>query len=106
MKRQPLILLLARFALLLGVGGCGWYFAAMFRTSGWGYSDLFGSLFISLATFCVVALPLAFIPLIGLPWRRKGLVIGILAILCISAVELYARGQEYLLVRRLGEHPT
>jgi hypothetical protein len=78
----------------------------MFRTSSWGYDDLFGSLFISLATFCVVALPIAFLPLIGLSWRRKGVAIAILALLCIFTVELFARGQEYLLVRRLGKHPT
>ena len=106
MKKHFPVLSLVRCALLFAIIAFCWYFAAMFRTSSWGYHDLLGSVFISLATFCIVALPFSLIPLIGLPWRRKGLIIVTLAILCISSVELYARGQEYLLVRRLGEHPT
>jgi hypothetical protein len=88
------------------MGTWGWYFAAMFRTSGWGYHDPLGSLFISFATFCIAALPFAFIPLIRLAWRRKGLAIALVAFICAFTFELYARGQEYLLVRRLGAHPT
>jgi hypothetical protein len=78
----------------------------MLRTCGWGNDNLAEEMSWELLTFCCVAAPIAFLPLIGVPWKRKFLVIGALTVACTLAVEAFARSQEYLIVHRLGRHPT
>lgn len=105
MKQQTLTRIV-RGSLLFAIGIWGWYAAATFRTSDWGYDNLSGSLGLSFMIYCMFALPIAFGPLIGLSWRWKASLIAALTLLCLSSVELYARGQEHLLIRRLGHHPV
>jgi hypothetical protein len=94
-----------RLILLIAVCIWSWYFVTAFRTSGWGYDDVSRELVRSWAIFCVFALPFAFIPLIGVEWRLKGIFIAVLAVFCILGAELFGRSQEYLLIRKLGEVP-
>ena len=91
---------------LLGVAAWGWYLAAMVRTSQWGYDDFLVEVQDSTVNFLIYALPLAFIPLIGVAWRRKLVTIAILTGVCLVSAELFGRGQEYLLIRKIGRHPT
>jgi len=91
---------------LIVIGGWGWYMAAMFRTSDWGYDNPARGVLTSLLSFGIFALPSAFLPLIGISWPRKFVAIAVLAFLCVLSVELFARGQEHLAIQRLGRQPT
>ncbi len=88
-----------RFLVLALVGLWGWYFCAMFRTSGWGYDDLWRELWGTLLVFSIFALPFGFLPLIGVSWRRKFAVLTAFTCLCVLAVEVFARTQEYLVLQ-------
>lgn len=106
MKAEHIMFRVPRVLALCGVGVWGWYISAMFRTSGWGYDNFVREVLASLGTFCFFALPLTFIPLIGISWRRKLVAIAVLTTLCMFSVEVFARSQEYLLLRKLGKQPT
>jgi hypothetical protein len=106
MNIRRILLRIARILGLLLVGVWGWYLAAMFRTTGWGYDQFAGEIVKSLLALSVFALPIAFLPLIGVAWRPKLAAIGIWTCLCLFAVESFARGQEYLLIRHLGRQPS
>jgi hypothetical protein len=106
MKPDSFIVCGMRTLGFLAVGIWSWYFCAMFRTSGWGYANFLKESLATLLVFSFFALPFAFIPLIGIPWRRKFVALGILAAICMLSVELFARGQEHLLVQRFGKQPT
>lgn len=101
-----LLLRVARCSAFLGIGAWGWYVSALFRTTGWGYANPAEEMAWEVLTLGCFAVPLAFLPLIGVPWRSKFLAIGALTIGCTLAVEAFARSQEYLLVRKLGRQPT
>jgi len=90
----------ARWVGLFVVGLGGWYLAASFRTSDWGYDRVAGELLGSLRVFAIVALPFAFLPLIGAPWRRKLITVGVFTMVCVLSVEVFARAQECLLIIR------
>lgn len=96
----------ARVAALTGVAVWGWYIAAMSRTSTWGYDNLPQQTVASLWMFSVFALPLALLALIGLPKRRRWITLLILTLGCVGSAEVFARSQEYRLIRRLGGAPT
>ena len=105
MKISRAMIPLIRAAGLAAIAAWGCYMAAMFRTSEWGYDDPGRRLLGSLLAFGLFALPVSFVPLIGLPWRRQCAVLALMAVGCVATVEGFARGQEHLLVRRLGERP-
>jgi hypothetical protein len=105
MKSNRFMLRAVRVLGLFSLGVWGWYLSAMFRTSGWGYDNLVMEVLKSFMTFCFFALPIAFLPLIGVSWPRKLLALAILSGICMLAVEAFARGQEYLLIHRLAKHP-
>jgi hypothetical protein len=94
-----------RYLVLSGIGIWGWYACSTFRTSSWGYDNLSGELLTSLQILCCIALPLTFIPLIGIPWRKKFVTIALFTLVCLVSVETFARAQEYLIIRKLGANP-
>jgi hypothetical protein len=96
----------ARFLVLSGIGIWGWYACSSFRTSSWGYDNLAGELLGSLLILGCVALPLTFIPLIGIPWRKKLVTVALFTFVCLVSVETFARTQEYLIIKKLGTHPA
>ena len=104
--KERLAIRFLRVTGLLAVATWGWYNAAMLRTSQWGYDDLSSQLLTSLGTFSILSLPLAFLPLIGLSWSRKFIIIGALTLLIVASVELFGRTQEYLLKRRAAQNPA
>lgn len=97
---------MARVLGLICVGLWGWYLGAMFRTSDWGYHRLGRELLTTFFALDLFALPLVFLPLIGVAWRTKIRALGIWACLGVFSVELFARAQEHRLLRRLGPQPT
>lgn len=106
MKSAPLMPPAVRILVLSGIGIWGWYACSSFRTSMWGYHNLSGELLGSLLVLSCVALPLTFIPLIGIPWRKKLVTVALFTLVCLMSVETFARTQEHLIIRKLGAHPA
>lgn len=96
--------LILRGVLVVGCLLWGSYFFAMFRTQGFGFefTDLGGFIILSL----IFVAPLAVFPFLGLGWRRIS--IGVLTVCAVSFIiaEMYAQGQERLVVRRYGKVPS
>lgn len=106
MKDEPIKVRILRLAGLLAVGLWGWYIAALFRTTGWGYDDLAGELLQSLAFLAVIAVPFAFLPLIGLSWTRKCATVAVFTLLTLLAVEVFGRAQKYCVIYRANHHSS
>lgn len=95
-----------RAAGFLLAAGWGWYNAASIRTSGWGYDLPLVESRAAFMAFCLLGLPVAIVPLIGLPWRRAVRVLCWLTLAVMAGAEGFGRGQEQLLVERFGRRPT
>ena len=90
-----------RIACLVAITLWGASIAAMFRTSVWGYHDPVNQLLGSFGAFCVWALPLLVMALVGVHWRRALKIgVGVIA-LSVLAVEVFARAQEHLVVQKV-----
>ncbi len=95
-----------RWVVLVGVAAWGWYLATMFRTSDWGYHHPWREIGRSLAIVGIFASPLAALALIGLPLRRFLAVLLLFTGVCLIGAEAFARSQEYLFQKRLGDRPA
>lgn len=87
------------------VGVWGWLHAATIRTSGWEDGNAGSEILASFATFWIFTLPVAFLPVIGLPWRKKFVALAVLSCVCTLGAEIFARAQETLVLHRAGANP-
>ena len=97
---------LARGVGLLLAAFWGWYHATSFRTSGWGYDLPLDESWGAFGAFCILGLPIAFVPLIGMRWRRAVLILGLLTFVVMAGAECFGRAQEQFLLQRFGRRPT
>lgn len=103
---QAAVLWSVRGVGLFAAAAWGWYVAASFRTSDWGYDQPLREASVSLLVFCLYGLPFAVLPVIGVPWRRAVVILAVLTCTVTLTTEAFARTQEFLLIRRLGRNPT
>lgn len=105
-RTDPAFTRLVRGVGLMLAAVWGWYQATAFRTSGWGYDLPLQESWGAFVAYGILGLPIAIVPLIGLPWRRAVLILGFLTFVVMAGSECFGRAQEQLLLQRFGRRPT
>jgi hypothetical protein len=104
MKNRHTGLIVLRGFLVLVACALGWFFAAQIRTMRPGFRfELFWA---ELGFACATAVPLGLLSALGLRWRIKGLLIGLIIAIAVLSAELSAATEELVFVRRHQAHAS
>ncbi len=81
----------------------GMYWLTLWRTQEFGFS--FRQMLDLILLAVVSVLPVTVIAILGLPWRKAILRLGLAVLLMVGFAETFARVQEFLVVRQYGNDP-
>ena len=81
----------------------GVYLVALWRTQSFGTT--WRNLAADALVVLVAVLPIAAPGVLGLSWRKAGLLLFAMCICMIGLAEIYACAQEWLVVHRYGDNP-